>query len=66
MASPPLLQAFELPLPEVRAVLDTIVKEKLRPIQDFSIEGSKEWSQQIGNDCKEKLKEMGTDPNYKY
>ena len=66
MSETQILQAFELPLQEVRKVIDQIIHEKLSPIKEFSIDGSKEWSQHIGNDIKEKLKEMGTDPNYKY
>ena len=66
MADQQVLQAFEMPLHEVRGVLDEIVAEQLSPIKEFNIDGSKMWSQQIGNDVKEKLKEMGEDPNYKY
>ena len=66
MASTQILQVFKHPIQEIRGVLDEIVKDKLLSITEFSIEGSKEWSQQIGNDVKEKLKEMGSDPNYKY
>ena len=66
MSETQILQAFELTLYEVREVVDKIIHEKLSPINEFSIDGSKEWSQHIGNDIKEKLKEMGTDPNYKY
>ena len=32
----------------------------------FNIDDSKKWSQQIGNDVKERLKELSVDPNYKY
>ena len=66
MADIPTLQAFGMTLNDVRKVLDDMVHDKLGPIQEFSIDGSKEWSQQIGNDVKERLKQMGTDPNYKY
>ena len=60
------LKAFDMTHEQVKYVLDEMVYERLSPITEFSINGSKEWSQQIGNDVKEKLKEMGTDPNYKY
>ena len=66
MAASSNIQAFDMTIDEVRKVLEGMVHEKLSPITEFSIEGSKEWSQEIGNDVKEKLKEMGTDPNYKY
>ncbi len=66
MAQASALQPFEISLIEVRDVIEGIAKATLVPIKDFSIDGSKEWSQQIGNEVKEKLKELGTDPNYKY
>ena len=49
-----------------KAVIDQIVHGELNDIPSFHIDGSKEWSQKIGNDVKEKLKDMGKDPNYKY
>ena len=51
---------------DAKSTVDEIVKEHLESITEFSIEGSKEWSQNIGNNVKEKLKEIGKDPNYKY
>ena len=66
MASGAVLRAFDMTSEEIRAILDEMVSYKLSDITEFSIQGSKEWSQQIGNDVKEKLKDLSKDSNYKY
>ena len=65
MASDILIPAFDLYSSDMKGILEDLVDNRLSSIESFSIEKSKEWSQQIGNEVKEKCKELSKDPNYK-
>ena len=65
MASSYLIPAFQISSGEIKAILDELVESRLSSVDVFSIEKSKEWSQQIGNEVKEKWKDLSKDPNYK-
>ena len=65
MASNILIPAFGITSSDMKLVLEELVDNRLASIDAFSIEKSKEWSQLIGNEVKEKCKELSVDPNYK-